>query len=170
MMDLPNGKKTELGLYLTAVEAYEFIKKAGSNFLFIDVRTQAEIAFVGVPTVIDANVPYEVITDWNQWDEKEKIFKMTVNDHFVNAVESRLMEKNLDKQSPIIFMCRSGFRSASAVNLLAKSGYKNVYHLIDGFEGDKALNGPKQGQRVVDGWKNSDLPWTDQLEKAKMYL
>jgi rhodanese-related sulfurtransferase len=169
-MDLPKGKKTELGLYLTAVEAYEFIKKEESHLLFIDVRTQAEIAFVGVPTLIDANVPYEVITDWSQWDEKQKSFKMTENDNFVSAVESRLMEKSLDKQSPIIFMCRSGFRSASAVNLLAKAGYKNVYHLIDGFEGDKAPAGPKQGQRVLDGWKNSDLPWTDQLEKTKMYL
>jgi rhodanese-related sulfurtransferase len=169
-MDLPKGKTTELGLYLTAIEAYEFIKKEGNHLLFIDVRTQAEMAFVGVPTVIDANIPYEVITDWSQWDEKEKSFKMTVNDNFVSAVESRLREKGLDKQSPILFMCRSGFRSACAVNLLAKAGYKNVYQLIDGFEGDKASTGPKQGQRVVNGWKNSDLPWTDQLEKTKMYL
>jgi len=65
-------------------------------------------------------------------------------------------------------MCRSGYRSADAANLLAKAGYKNVFNLVDGFEGDKAESG--KGQRVVNGWKNSDLPWSDELDKAKMYL
>jgi rhodanese-related sulfurtransferase len=169
-MDLPKGKQTELGLYVTAIEAFELLKKAGEKSLFIDVRTQAEIAFVGIPTMIDANIPYEVILDWNQWDDIEKIFKMTVNDNFVQVVENRSREKGLNKQSPIFLMCRSGFRSASAVNLLAKTGYEKVYNLIDGFEGDKAPSGSQQGQRVINGWKNSNLPWTDQLDKQKMYL
>jgi len=167
-MDLPIGKTTELGIYLTAIEAYDLIKKEENNILFIDVRTQAEIAFVGIPTVVDANIPYEVIEDWNQWDEKGKTFKMTVNDNFVSAVEKRIKAKGLNKQSPVILMCRSGYRSADAANLLAKAGYKNVFNLVDGFEGDKAESG--KGQRVVNGWKNSDLPWSDELDKAKMYL
>ncbi len=165
-MNLPLGKITELGLYLTATEAYELIKKEANNILFIDVRTQAEIAFVGIPTMADANIPYEIIEDWHQWDDKGKGFKMTVNDNFVNDVEQRVKEKGLNKQSPIILMCRSGYRSASGANLLAKAGYKKVYNLIDGFEGDKAAS----GRRVVNGWKNNDLPWTDMLEKSKMYL
>jgi rhodanese-related sulfurtransferase len=164
-MDLPLGKTTELGLYLTAIEAYELIKKEGNNILFLDVRTQAEVAFVGIPTVVDANIPYEVIEDWSQWDGKN-FFKMTVNDNFVTAVEKRIKAKGLNKQSPVILMCRSGYRSADAANLLAKAGYKNVFNLVDGFEGDKA----ESGKRVVNGWKNSNLPWSDELDKAKMYL
>ncbi|RKZ89477.1 MAG: sulfurtransferase [Candidatus Parabeggiatoa sp. nov. 1] len=169
-MDLPNGKKTERGLYLTAKEASALIQKEATNLLFIDVRTQAEIAFVGVPTVIDANIPYELIEDWQQWDDKGKNFKMTVNDRFVSAVEDRLHQKGLNKQIPVILMCRSGYRSASAANLLTKAGYQNVYSLVDGFEGDKATTGHQQGQRVVNGWKNSQLRWTDELDKAKMYF
>jgi hypothetical protein len=33
-------------------------------------------------------------------------------------------------------MCRSGHRSAMAVNLLAEAGFKNVFNIIDGMEGD----------------------------------
>jgi len=169
-MDLPIGKITELGLYLTAIEAYDFIKKEKNPLLFIDVRTQAELAFVGIPTMIDTNIPYEVINDWTQWDEKGNFFKMTINQNFVTEVENWVNKKGLNKQNPIILMCRSGYRSARGADLLAKAGYKTVYNLIDGFEGDTATSGSKKGQRVVNGWKNSDLPWFNNLDKAKMYL
>ncbi len=36
----------------------------------------------------------------------------------------------------IMVMCRSGCRSAIAVNLLAQAGLKKVYNIIDGMEGD----------------------------------
>jgi rhodanese-related sulfurtransferase len=39
-------------------------------------------------------------------------------------------------EDAICVMCRSGGRSAIAVNMLAKAGFKNVYQIIDGMEGD----------------------------------
>jgi rhodanese-related sulfurtransferase len=66
-------------------------------------------------------------------------------------------------------ICRSGDRSAAAANLLAEAGLKNVYSVVDGFEGDLATQGPKAGQRVVNGWKNAGLPWSYNLDKEKMY-
>ena len=62
--------------------------------------------------------------------------------------------------------CRSGGRSAMAANLLAQAGYKNVYNITDGIEGD-TVNDPQSlfnGQRMVNGWKNSGLPWTDSID------
>jgi len=44
-----------------------------------------------------------------------------------------------------------------------------VYSVVDGVEGDLAKDGPKAGQRVVNGWKNAGLPWSYTLEKKKMY-
>jgi len=169
-MNLPIGKTTQLRLYLTAIEAYDLITKNQENTLFIDVRTQAELTFVGAPMMIDANIPYEVIQNWNQWDDKGKTFQMSVNQDFVRAFEKRILDKGLNRQSTIILMCRSGYRSASAADLLANIGYTKVYNLIDGFEGDTAISGSKKGQRVINGWKNSDLPWSTQLDKAKMYI
>ena len=72
----------------------------------------------------------------------------------------------------IMVMCRSGGRSAIAVNLLAKAGFKNVYNIIDGMEGD--ANGDSasvaKAQRVKDGWKNSGCPWTKKLTPERMVL
>ena len=169
-MDLPKGKQTPQARYLTARETYDLLMKEHSHTLFIDVRTQAEVAFLGYPTFVDANIPYEIIADWRQWDEKGKFFKMTVNQNFVKDFEERLHAKGLNNKSAVIVMCRSGFRSAAAAKLLATAGYNNVYNLVDGFEGDVAQSGPQLGLRVVNGWVNSQLPCTFALDKAKMYL
>ncbi|OQW93013.1 MAG: hypothetical protein BWK79_13390 [Beggiatoa sp. IS2] len=164
-MDLPASKKTELALYLTAIEAYAFIKAHESEVLFIDIRTRSEVAFVGMPTLVDANVPYKEEGNWQNWDETGKTFALVINNHFLTTIDQRLQERGLSKQSPVILMCRSGTRSAEAANVLNKAGYSNVYSLVDGFEGDCDA----QGRRVINGWKNSDLPWSCSLEKCKMY-
>jgi len=62
--------------------------------------------------------------------------------------------------------------SAMAVNLLAKAGFKNVYNIIDGMEGD-AVKDPASvflGQRLQNGWKNSGCPWTYSLTTDRMVL
>jgi Rhodanese-like domain len=72
---------------------------------------------------------------------------------------------------PILAMCRSGGRSAMAVNALAKAGFTKVYNIIDGFEGDK-VEDPESvyhGQRMRNGWKNS-APWTYRLDPTLVWL
>jgi rhodanese-related sulfurtransferase len=165
---LAQKKQTRLGLYLDAVEAYR-MKSETPNALFIDVRTRAEVAFLGMPTVADANIPYVVAEEWGNWDEKKGTFKFPANSEFQPAVDSLVAARGLNKESTIIVMCRSGSRSAKAANLLAKAGYRNVYSVIDGYEGDKAKAGNGKGQRVVNGWKNAGLPWSYRLDKQKMY-
>ncbi len=165
---IPSKKQTELGLYLTAKEAYQ-LKSDHADVIFVDVRTQAEVAFLGMPEISDANIPYMVAGDWGTWDEKKENFKLEANSGFLMSMDELVKAKGGDKETKIIVMCRSGSRSAKATNLLAKSGYKNVYTVLDGFEGDKAKSGDLKGQRVVNGWKNSGLPWTYKLDKSKMY-
>ena len=72
----------------------------------------------------------------------------------------------------LMVMCRSGGRSAIAVNLLAAAGFENVYNITDGLEGDK-VNDPDSafhGQRLKNGWKNSGCPWTYDLTAERMLL
>ena len=90
------------------------------------------------------------------------------NSALANAA-MKLLRRKLAADAPIILMCRSGDRSAAAANLLAEAGFKNVYSVVDGYEGDLATEGPKTGQRAVNGWKNAGLPWSYKLDKAKMY-
>lgn len=167
---LPKKKQTTLGLYLSAKEAHDVLQKDGKNVLFVDVRSRAEVAFLGMPSMADANIPYMKLSEWYAWDNKKNNFKMELNDEFLTQIEDRLALKELNKDSKIVFICRSGSRSASAANLLAKAGYKNVYSVIEGYEGDKAKSGPEKGQRVVNGWKNEGLPWSYKLLASKMYV
>lgn len=50
----------------------------------------------------------------------------------------------------------------------ANLGYTRVYSVLEGYEGDKAKEGPHAGQRVVNGWRNQGLPWTCKLERNEM--
>ncbi len=164
--EVPEYKQTRAGQYLSSKEAYEEIQTNENKILFLDVRTRAEVAVVGMPTVADANVPYMFMAKPMIWNDDWGGFKMTRNLNFLNAVKQRLEEKGLTQDDKVFLMCRSGGRSASAADLLSKAGFTNVYSVVDGFEGDKAKN----GKRILNGWKNSDLPWSYKLDKQKMYL
>ena len=66
----------------------------------------------------------------------------------------------------LLLMCRSGGRSALAVNGLAKAGFTHAYNVTDGFEGDK-VDDPESayhGKRMKNGWKNSGSPWTYEVD------
>jgi rhodanese-related sulfurtransferase len=165
---VPQIKQSDLKLYLTAKEAHD-MKVADGKVLLIDVRTPEEIQYVGnAGELMDANIPY-VLNDISGYDEKLKHYKVTPNSDFVTAVNELVEKKGLDKNSPMILMCRSGDRSSKAASLLAKAGYTKVYSVVDGFEGDKAKEGENKGKRTVNGWKNAKLPWTYAMDKDKMY-
>jgi len=132
---------TTTGQYLAPKDANDLLKQKGKNILFVDVRTQDELSSFGMPTFIDANVPY-LFKKWNE--EKKKVDKILNND-FVPAIEKKLKEKHLDKQSPIFLICQNGKRSSKSAEVLAKAGYQNVYSIIEGTQ----------------GWQKNDLPWSD---------
>lgn len=168
---LPDIKKSKLGLYLTPQQAYDMKKANPKGVAFFDIRTRAEAMYVGWPSDADALVPFvehpELMTEW---DDKRAMYKLEPNQDFVPELERRLKEMGLGKDATIILICRSGDRSSKAQDRLQAAGYQKVYGVAEGVEGDAAKEGPKAGQRVVNGWKNANLPWTYKLDKAKMYF
>ncbi|MFN4324707.1 MAG: rhodanese-like domain-containing protein [Azonexus sp.] len=168
---LPEIKRTKLGLYLTPQQAYDMKKANPKGVAFFDVRTRAEAMYVGWPSDADALVPFvehpELMTEW---DDKRHMYKLEPNQDFVPELERRLTEMGLGKDAPIILICRSGDRSSKAADRLLAAGYSKVYSVAEGVEGDTAKEGAKAGQRVVNGWKNANLPWTYKLDKARMYF
>ncbi len=165
---VPAKKQTKLGLYMTAKEAYSKSINNNGNVVLIDIRSRAEVNFLGMPTVADANIPYMELGEFAKFDEKKGHYKLEVNSHFADRVTKLLKSNGMDKSATIILLCRSGSRSAKAANLLADLGYKEVYSVVDGYEGDKAKEGQSAGERVVNGWRNSKLPWTYKLDKKKL--
>ena len=161
---LPAAKQTTLGLYVTAAEAYEMWKAAPDTITIVDVRTPEEFIFVG-----NADMAWKIpiATQSDQWDHEKQRFPMQLLPDFVERVQ-----KVAEPEDTLLVMCRSGGRSAMAVNLLAEAGFAKVYTITDGMEGD-AVNDPNSifdGQRVVNGWKNSGLPWTYDVNPDRMVL
>ena len=161
---LPAEKQTTLGLYLSATEAHEKWKATPDKVTILDVRTPEEFLFIGHAEMA-WNVP--VFAQTYQWDAKKRRFPMQPLPDFVSRVQ-----KIARLDDTLLVMCRSGGRSAMAVNVLAKAGFKNVYNITDGMEGDvvKSPDSVFRGQRLVNGWKNSGLPWTYQVDPDRMVL
>lgn len=166
---VPKQKQTKLGKYLSAQEAADFVAKHPKDSLFLDVRTPSEVVFLGMPSQADANVPYMLEPEIPVFDQAKNTLKLDNNPDFIPEVRRRLTAKGLTSDSPIVLICRSGDRSAASANLLSEAGFKNVYSVVDGFEGDLASEGPRAGQRAVNGWKNAGMAWSYKLDKAKMY-
>ena len=162
-LDIPRGKQTVLGLYITAREACEQWQENQNGIQILDVRTPEEYIFVGHAPMA-RNIPVGLVNQ-RQTAERKKL-AMEANPNFLAGVK-----RYYRPGDKIFVMCRSGGRSAGAVNLLAQAGYKKVYNVIDGFEGDsvKDKNSYFNGKRVKNGWKNSGAPWTYTLDPQLMY-
>ncbi|HEX2841249.1 rhodanese-like domain-containing protein [Hyphomicrobium sp.] len=164
--DVPAAKHTVLGKYLSSKEAYERITGDRAKILFLDVRTGGELMFVGGTNETDAVVPFVEMKEPVAWDDKSGRFQLVPNASFVTAVDAARNKKSLSKTDMVMVMCRSGERSAKAVNALAATGYTNVWSVHDGFEGDLS----KEGRRTLNGWKNASLPWSYKLDKSKFLI
>lgn len=156
--------QTSLGLYVTAKEAYGMWEANPEKVKILDVRTLAEYIFVG-----HAPMAYSIpaFFQTRRWDDSKKWFAMEPNPDFVAQVM-----KWANPSETILVTCRSGERAARAVNLLAEAGFKNVYNIVDGMEGE-LIKDPESvfyGRRMKNGWKNSGLPLTYELNPKQIWV
>lgn len=111
----------------------------------IDVRTVPEWNFVGVPDLSGLNKNVALIS-WQNFPD------MARNDEFETAVEAL----GVAKDSPLLFLCRSGARSRAAAIAMTARGYKACYNVAEGFEGDVDAAHHRGSKN---GWKVAGLPW-----------
>lgn len=158
---LPANARTETGLLLTAREAYRAVSTL-PDVVLLDVRTHEETLFNGVATPMHRHIPYVIPDIDHSYDAGAQRYRLEPNPDFVKAVDNLLAEMKLDRTATLIVYCSVGERSARSANLLARTGFANVYSIADGFDGDPAAKaGP--------GWKASGLPWTHQLQASQAY-
>ena len=112
------------------------LMQAGARL--VDVRTQAELYWVG-------RVPGALPVEWNSFPERQR------NPHFVEQ-----LAELVDRDEPVMFLCRSGHRSHDAAILATQAGFLECYNVLEGFEGDKD---PQQHRNSVGGWRVAGLPW-----------
>lgn len=153
-MELVKEKQTTLGLYVTSKEAYELWKATPDKVKILDVRTLDEYINIGHAPMA-WNIPAFLQT--YQWNAEKKNFSFKLNPDFVKHIN-----EVFQPYDTICITCRSGGRSALAVNLMATLGFKNVYNITDGFEGDTVNDEESayNGKRMKNGWINAGVPWT----------
>lgn len=118
-------------------EAFELMQKAPGAKL-VDVRTKAEWDFVG-------RIPASVQIEWQTYPNSQP------NPGFLNELQAQV-----DKESLVMFLCRSGARSHAAAMAATRAGYTQSYNVLQGFEGDKDGSGHRN---TVGGWRAAGLPW-----------
>jgi rhodanese-related sulfurtransferase len=162
--NLPPQKQTVLGLYVTAKEAYEMWRADKDKIHILDVRTPEEYIFVGHAPMAH-NIPFQVLN--YKMAVRNKGPLMRPNPNFIAEIGRKFKTSDT-----ILVICRSGNRSAAAVNAMASAGFKIVYSVTDGFEGDRVKDpsNSNYGKRFKNGWRNSDLPWTDELNPDLLWI
>jgi rhodanese-related sulfurtransferase len=104
----------------------------------VDVRAAEERKFVGhVPNTFHV-----------AWQTGPALIK---NPRFLRELENKL-----SKDAVILLLCRSGKRSAAAAETATAAGFKNVFNVSEGFEGDLNENQQRGGSG---GWRQRGLPW-----------
>jgi rhodanese-related sulfurtransferase len=125
-------------------DVWEALKSDGKAQL-VDVRTDAEWTYVGLPDLSPLG-KQAVLIAW-------QIFpRMEVNPDFVD----QLRAAGFTAEHRIYFLCRSGVRSLAAAQAAAAAGFAHSYNIADGFEGPMDAAGHRGTSA---GWKVEGLPW-----------
>lgn len=131
---------------ITPLEAWKLLSD-NPRAVLVDVRTDAEWRFVGVPDLssLGRDVVY---IEWVTTDGRP-------NHHFVDELRERVAPAQPGEERPVVFLCRSGNRSIGAAEVATEAGIAPAYNVLDGFEGHLDAN----GHRGESGWRAVGLPW-----------
>ncbi|MCG8547403.1 MAG: rhodanese-like domain-containing protein [Alphaproteobacteria bacterium] len=115
------------------------------NACLIDVRTEAEWRYVGLP-LLAALGRDTLCVSWQSYPDN------ALNPAFVDQVAAQ----GVRPDQTVLLICRSGQRSRSAAIALTAQGFARCYNVAEGFEGDRDDTGHRG---TVGGWKVAGLPW-----------
>ena len=131
---------------ITPLQAWKLLSD-NPRAVLVDVRTEAEWRFVGVPDL--SSLGREVVyIEWNTTDGAR-------NETFADELKERVPPAAADEERPVVFLCRSGNRSIGAAELATAAGISPAYNVLEGFEGHLDAN----GHRGETGWRAVGLPW-----------
>jgi rhodanese-related sulfurtransferase len=134
---------------LLAIDAYELLEGDASAVL-IDVRTEAEWAYVGTPDTRSLGKT-PLFLEWQSYPS------MAINADFAADLGARLRSAGVERGASLVFLCRSGARSRQAAIAMTSAGWAPCFNVSDGFEGPLDDSRRRGG---AGGWKAGGLPWT----------
>ncbi|MBM3581445.1 MAG: rhodanese-like domain-containing protein [Alphaproteobacteria bacterium] len=125
-------------------EAWEMLAREPKAQL-VDVRTDAEWTYVGLPD-LKALGKEPFLAPWKLFPSQQ------VNADFPHALIARFPARD----TPLLFLCRSGVRSRAAAVAMTQLGYGRCYNVAHGFEGDRD---DRAHRNTKGGWRVDGLPW-----------
>jgi rhodanese-related sulfurtransferase len=131
---------------ITPEQAWKLLSD-NPDAVLVDVRTDAEWRFVGVPDLSSLGRDV-VFIEWNSSNGQR-------NENFLTDLKERIPAAAGAGERPLVFLCRSGNRSIGAAELATEAGLTPAYNVLDGFEGHLDDNGHRGGT----GWRAIGLPW-----------
>ena len=129
---------------VSAADAWRMLARDAPATL-VDVRTLAEWAYVGTPDLSSIG-KRPLLIEWQTFPEQR----------LAPDFADKLQRACPDKGAPVLFLCRSGARSAAAAKAMTARGFTHCYNVADGFEGVANESGHRGG---LQGWKAAGLPW-----------
>ena len=133
---------------ISVEEAWTRLKQDAGSVL-VDVRTSAEWTFVGLPDLSSIG-KRPVLVEWQDFPGNR------VNQAFADRVTEALTAIGANKDSELLFLCRSGGRSLSAARAMTAAGYVRCRNVADGFEGPLD---PNRHRGSLGGWRAKGIPW-----------
>ncbi len=129
---------------LKPTEAWKLLTEEAAAQL-VDVRTRPEWMFVGLPDLTSIG-RRPLLRSWQVFPSME------VDENFA----AELGRQVPDRDTPLLFLCRSGGRSRAAAAAMAAAGYRRCYNVAEGFEGNPDA---ERHRGTTGGWKAAGLPW-----------
>ncbi|MGY8525190.1 rhodanese-like domain-containing protein [Paracidovorax citrulli] len=126
---------------LTPQQAWELLK-ADPKAVLVDVRTQAELDWVGAPALPEDKM---IHVEWSTYPGGQQ------NPRFVEQLNARIPQ-----DAPVLFLCRSAARSKHAARVATEAGYRFAMDVLEGFEGARDT---EHHRKTVEGWCVRGLPW-----------
>ncbi len=116
----------------------------------IDVRTQAEWSYVGVPA-LETIGKAPVLIEWQAFPSG------ALAPRFAERLANELRQLGVGREAPLYFICRSGTRSRFAAVAMTAAGFTRCFNVAPGFEGPLDEEGHRNS---LSGWRLAGLPWT----------
>jgi len=107
-------------------DAYGMLARDPESTL-IDVRTQAEWAYVGVPDLSLGKAT--LFSEWQSYPS------MQVDERFVARLSTMLEMAGVKHGAPLLFICRTGVHARHAAAAMTAGGWAPCFNVSDGFEG-----------------------------------